>query len=292
MKQTATSSQGNVVAHLGHLGTITHQSGTGIGLVNATYSNVPLTTITGNGTGGVATIVISGGTPTVGSVSVTTTGHGYKTGDVLGASVGDTGRNLRFFVNSISTVNSVILNRVQGEFNTSSTLRFVRANGSEGDLNNGTPTAITNTSTVKDGLHIHVSHRNHGMHAVNNKVTISGVVGVSTITSITEEYAHNATSPIKVSSIAFLGDFEGLPVSATNPGYVQIGNEIIKYTSAANNELKGTVTRGIDNTTAETHTVDKTVRKYEGAGVSLRRINTTHDLIAVSYTHLTLPTKA
>ena len=31
MKQTATSSQGNVVAHLGHLGTITHQSGTGIG---------------------------------------------------------------------------------------------------------------------------------------------------------------------------------------------------------------------------------------------------------------------
>ena len=278
MKQTATSSQGNVVAHLGKLGTISHQSGTGVGLVNATYSNVPLTTITGNGTGGVATIVISGGTPTVGSVNVTTRGHGYKTGDVLGASVGDTGRNLRFFVNSITDVNSIILNRVQGEFNTSSTLRFVRANGSEGDLNNGTPTAITNTSTVKDGLHIHVSHRNHGMHAVNNKVTISGVVGISTVTSITEEYAHNSTSPIKVSDISFLGDFEGLPVSGTNPGYVQIGNEVIKYTSAANNELKGTVTRGIDNTTAETHEVGKTVRKYEGAGVSLRRINTTHNL--------------
>ena len=78
MKQTATSSQGNVVAHLGKLGTISHQSGTGVGLVNATYNNVPLTTITGNGTGGVATIVISGGTPTVGSVSVTTTGHGLS----------------------------------------------------------------------------------------------------------------------------------------------------------------------------------------------------------------------
>ena len=99
-------------------------------------------------------------------------------------------------------------------------------------MNNGTPTAITNTSTVKDGLHIHVSHRNHGMHAVNNKVTISGVVGISTVTSITEEYAHNSTSPIKVSGIGFLGDFEGLPVSAASPGYVLIGNEVIKYISA------------------------------------------------------------
>ena len=117
------------------------------------------------------------------------------------------------------------------------------------------------------------------MHAVNNKVTISGAIGLSTTTSITEEYAHNATSPIKVSSISFLGDFEGLPVDATNPGYVQIGNEIIKYTQFGNNELKGTITRGIDNTVAETHEVGKTVRKYETAGVSLRRINTTHNLV-------------
>ena len=36
------------------------------------------------------------------------------------------------------------------------------------------------------------------MHAVNNKVTISGVVGLTTVTSVTEEYAHNATSAIKV----------------------------------------------------------------------------------------------
>ena len=69
----------------------------------------------------------------------------------------------------------------------------------------------------KDGLHIHVDHRNHGMHAVNNKVIISGVVGLTTVTSVTEEYAHNGTSAIKVNDISFLGDFEGLPVGATNP---------------------------------------------------------------------------
>ena len=223
-----------------------------------------------------------GGTSTVTSVNVTTNGHGYKTGDVLGASVGETGVNLRFFVGAIGNPNSVILNRVQGEFNTSSTLKYVLANGSEGTLNNGTPTAITNTSSVKDGLHIHVSHRNHGMHAVNNKVTISGVVGISTVTSVSEEYAHNATSSIKVPDASFLNNFEGLAVSTTNPGYVQIGNEVIKYEGVNEGttpeQLTG-ITRGIDNTTAETHAVGKTVRKYEGAGVSLRRINTTHSLV-------------
>ena len=94
----------------------------------------------------------------------------------------------------------------------------------------------------------------------------------------TEEYAHNATSAIKVNDISFLGDFESLPVSATNPGYVQIGKEVIEYTAAASGELTG-ITRGVDNTTAETHEVGKSVRKYEAAGVSLRRINTTHSLV-------------
>ena len=35
----------------------------------------------------------------------------------------------------------------------------------------------------------------------------------------------------------------------------------------------------MDNTTAETHEVGKAVRKYEAAGVSLRRINTIHNLV-------------
>ena len=275
------SAEGNIVAHLGPLASITHQSGTGIGLTpasgNLTYSGIGLTTITGNGSGATANIQISSGS--VGTLSVTGGGSGYKTGDVLGASFGDTNRNVRFTVGAVSNVNSVILNRVQGNFDTSRTLKFMNNTGISTNLNNGVPSSVTNTGLDNDGLHIHVKHRNHGMHAVNNKVTISGAIGLSTTTSITEEYAHNATSPIKVSSISFLGDFEGLPVDATNPGYVQIGNEIIKYTQFGNGELKGTITRGIDNTVAETHEVGKTVRKYETAGVSLRRINTTHNLV-------------
>ena len=52
----------------------------------------------------------------VGVATVASGGSGYKTGDVLGASLGETGRNIRFTVGAVSNVNSVILNRVQGEF--------------------------------------------------------------------------------------------------------------------------------------------------------------------------------
>ena len=117
---------------------------------------------------------------------------------MLGASLGETGRNIRFTVGTVSNVNSVILNRVQGEFNTSDSLKFMNNTGISTNLNNGVPASVTNTGLDKDGLHIHVDHRNHGMHAVNNKVIISGVVGLTTVTSVTEEYAHNATSAIKV----------------------------------------------------------------------------------------------
>ena len=164
------SAEGNIVAHLGPLASITHQSGTGIGLTpasgNLTYSGIGLTTITGNGSGATANIQISSGS--VGTLSVTGGGSGYKTGDVLGASFGDTNRNVRFTVGAVSNVNSVILNRVQGNFDTSRTLKFMNNTGISTNLNNGVPSSVTNTGLDNDGLHIHVKHRNHGMHAVNN----------------------------------------------------------------------------------------------------------------------------
>ena len=71
--------------------------------------------------------------------SIVSGGSGYKTGDVLGASLGETGRNIRFTVGAVSNVNSVILNRVQGEFNTSDSLKFMNNTGISTNLNNGVP---------------------------------------------------------------------------------------------------------------------------------------------------------
>ena len=284
LQQTVGSnvSYGNIVAHLGPLATATYQASTGIGLTPASgtlaYAGIGLTSITGDGTGAVATVTIQNGA--VNAISVTGGGSGYKVGDVLGASLGETGRNIRFSAGAVSNVNSVILNRVEGDFGTSGALTPVGGTA----LNNGVPDSVNTASPEKDGLHFHVKHRNHGMHAANNRVTISGAVGVTTTAKLNEEYAASATSAIKVSDVSFLTSFEGLAVSATNPGYVQIGNEVIKYTAVnagvTPKQLTG-ITRGIDDTTPETHLINRRVRKYEAAGVSLRRINTTHSFANV-----------
>ena len=269
-----TSANGKVTSLSGPLASnsLTHQTNSGIGLVNATYTSRPLTSITGNGSGGVATIVIASGT--VNSVTVTTNGSGYTTGDVLGATVGDTGTGLRFTVGTISNVNSLTLHEVQGTFDTTNTLT---EGGSA--ISNSAPDTVNTSSSDKDGLHIKVFHRNHGMHATNNRVTISGAVGINTVTTLSEKYSNNATSAIKVASVSNLGDFEGLTVSTSNPGYIQIGNEVIKYTgvnsSTTPKQLTG-ITRAIDGTVAQTHDDAVRVRKYQTAGISLRRINKTH----------------
>ena len=269
-----TSANGKVTSVRGPLSSnsLTYQANSGIGLVNASYTSRPLTNITGQGAGGVATIVIASGT--VSSVTVTTAGHGYRTGDVLGATVGDTGTGLRFTVGTISDVNGVTLHEVQGTFDTTNTLTKA---GSA--ISNSAPTAVDTVSLDKDGLHIKVFHRNHGMHATNNRVIISGAVGINTVTTLKQKYRNNATSAIKVDSVTNLGDFEGLTVSTSNPGYIQIGNEVIKYTGVNSGttpkQLTG-ITRAIDGTVAQTHSTDTKVRKYQAAGISLRRINKTH----------------
>ena len=284
LQQTVGSnvSYGNIVAHLGPLATATYQNSTGIGLTPASgtlaYTGIGLTSITGDGTGAVATVTIVGGA--VNAISITGGGSGYKAGDVLGASLGETGRNIRFNAGTVSNVNSVILNRVEGDFGTSGALTIVGGAA----LNNGVPAAVNTVSPEKDGLHFHVKHRNHGMHAANNRVTISGAVGVTTTAKLNVEYPHNSTAAVEVSTVSHLTSFEGLTVSATNPGYVQIGNEVIKYTAVnagtTPKQLTG-ITRGIDDTIPETHAINRRVRKYEAAGVSLRRINTTHSFADV-----------
>ena len=120
----------------------TSRFGSGIGLTpasgNLTYSGIGLTSITGDGSGATINVQIVD-LLIVGVATVASAGSGYKTGDVLGASLGETGRNIRFTVGAVSNVNSVILNRVQGEFNTSDSLKFMNNTGISTNLNNGVP---------------------------------------------------------------------------------------------------------------------------------------------------------
>ena len=84
------------------------------------------------------------------------------------------------------------------------------------------------------------------------------------------------TNTIGIGSTTPFTNFEGIPVSATNIGYVQIGDEIIGYQSVGSGVLNiasGTGNqRGVDNTVPIEHQIDTVVKKYEFGGVSMRRI--------------------
>jgi len=283
------TAEGNLVKSLGAIkintsateagGITTNSVGTGLtpSAANFTYTGVALTSITGDGTGAIANIQVVSGS--IGVVTVTSGGSGYAIGDVLGCDLGETGRNTRFNVGIVSATNSLILDKVQGTFTTSSELMTINAVGVASALAGSQPSAISNTSAWRDGLHVKVNHRNHAMHARNNKVTISGAVGVTTTTTVSTQYSNTVTTDIDVASVGVFASFENVGVSTTNPGYVKINDEILSYTgvNAGSTPQKLTgITRAIDNTIAQTHRVGDLVNKYEASGVSLRRINKTH----------------
>ena len=119
------------------------------------------------------------------------------------------------------------------------------------------------------------------MHHINDRVTISGVEGDVTPQKLTVSYANNSTAAITVDSVGIFTSFENVAVAATNPGYIKIRDEIIKYTGTSGNTLTG-ITRQQDSTLAKNYIVGDLVTKYELSGVSLRRINLTHNFSDVT----------
>ena len=80
--------------------------------------------------------------------------------------------------------------------------------------------------------------------------------------------------------------FENVGVSNTNPGYVQIGDEILKYEGITSGSgVTGTLTgigRAVDSVASSLIATNDLVTKYEFNNVSLRRINRVHNLSEVT----------
>ena len=243
------------------------------------YGNVALTAVTGGGSGGVAQVEVIGGT--VGIITVTDGGRGYAVGDVVSVKLGATSENVRFNVGIITATNQLVLNQVQGEFDTVNEMAY-NAVGVASTV----PSVPTTVNVIDngDGQHMVVSHRNHGMHATNNKVEISNVQGDNPTTKLSASYAKNSTEDITLDSISIFTEFENVGVSSTNPGYIKVNNEIISYETTNGNTLVG-ITRGIDDSVIRSHPVGSAVAKYEFNGVSLRRINGVHELSSSTRTN-------
>lgn len=189
------------------------------------------------------------------------------------------GKDAQVTITGIGTgIDTLYLTNVQGNtFNVGvASISYYDDSGNLVSLANTTITSSTPVGGFYAGNYFKVNHFDHGMYANNNKIVIYNVASNVAPTNLTSPLSTTDTT-ISVASTSNFTTFENVSVSATNPGYVKIDNEIIKYTSFTNGSLSG-ITRGIDSTLITPHDNNTQVYKYELGGVSLRRINKTHDI--------------
>ena len=279
--QSGTNASGNYVGNAGIATGSLNIINAGIGYTPssgiATFFGVILQTITGKGRDALAKITVSNGVAI--GATITSGGSGYQIGDVLGiSSIGavNVGTNARLSLSNISNINQIIVDNVQGDFTTGvgKTIQYEGVGVGTTGLN-GTGVLVDEIITETDGLHIKIDHRNHGMYFNDNLVTIFDAQSDIKPTKLSIQLAADSTGSISVDTTSAFSTFENVGVGTTNPGYLLIGDEIIEYTSASGGVIGGNIVRGTNPTT---HPIGEPVYKYELNGVSLRRINKTHNL--------------
>ena len=247
-----------------------------------TDSSVNTYNITGGGSGLILNITATNGTIT--GIATVSPGNGYKEGDVVGivtSSVSsNTGKDARITISSITGVDTLYLENIQGDSFTDT------PPGSQFGYYDNSNTLVSIASTTirnfapssnqYSGNYLRVDHFDHGMYGNTNKLRIYDAESSTAPVTITSPVTSTSTS-VAIGDTSNFATFEGISVSGSNPGYVKIGNEIVRYESIGIGFL-GTITRGVDSTIPIDYTANTLIYKYELNGVSLRRINTTHDI--------------
>ncbi|MGA1048697.1 MAG: hypothetical protein ACO3UU_11870, partial [Minisyncoccia bacterium] len=173
----------------------------------------------------------------------------------------------------------IISNQGEG-FTVGSTLQYYDNSGTLTSLAGTTITSSTNQGGVYSGNYFKVNHFDHGMYSGSNKVILSEIESNIEPTTLTQPVSLSEVSTISVASTSNFGIFEGKSDNTTNTGYLKMGNEIIKYESFSSGGVINITQRGVDSTRITDHSANSLVHKYELGGVSLRRINATHNVDA------------
>ncbi len=299
--QAGTTASGIFVGYGGSATGTLNLTNTGIGYTplagNCFYPAVSLRTLSGNGINATANVTVKNGIAVAATVT-SVGGRGYMVGDTLTVtSIGGTttGSGMEFSVGSIAGPNELRLAGVQGSFVTGNAANYLFHQGSTGittimNYEVGHTSAATPTgfvlpqspiTTVTDGLHMKVFHRNHGMYSSGNVVTLKGLSSDVSPSPLSAAILSTSSASIGIGATTNFAAFENVAVGATNPGYAQIGQEVIKYTGVSGATLTG-ITRAQAGTVAANHAANDQVYKYEMDGISLRRINTNHNLNEVT----------
>ena len=252
----------------------------GVGTNYVTDSSVDTYNITGRGSGLKLNITATSGAIT--GVSTVSSGNGYSVGDIVGivtSSVSsNTGSGAQFTISAINGIDTLYLNNVQGNgLNVGVALTYFTESG-QVSLGSTLVTSSTPVGGRSSGNYMRVDHFDHSMYASNNKLVLSNILPSTAPVVLAAPLAISDTViNVAVGDTTAFSSFEGIPVSATNPGYLLVENEIIKYEGVGEGTIT-TLTRGQDSTLALDYVVGTPVYKYELDGVSLRRINTSHDI--------------
>ena len=244
------------------------------------FNGVDMITVTGSGRGAKADVTVQNGVAIAATLG--SGGSGYQVGDVLTVNtigLSSVGQNMRLSITGIGVTQELILDNVQGDFvvGAANTVQFVNSSGITTDLNYslGGDVQISSVNVVNDGLHIKVNHKNHGMYFNDNRVTLSGILPDIRPTKLSTAYGADATTALSVDSGNGFSTFENVGVGTTNKGYLLIGNEVIEYDNVSGGNIGGNIVRG---TNPIAYPIGTPVYKYELGGVSLQRINRTHNL--------------
>ena len=251
-------------------GITTTNAGTGY----TSRSNVSTLNVFGQGTNLTLDIDSIDSDGAITGLSINNPGNGYQEGDIITIENGsnETGRDAIITISQINGIDTLYLTNVQGSIPTGP-LVYYDTDSTTVSLASTNVTSSTPDAGLNSGNYLQVQHFNHGMYANNNKVKLNDIESDTAPSTLRAsiDFTIGLGGFIQVEDSSVFETFEGQPVSATNLGYIKIGDEVIEYSAASSNQLtvKARAIEGI----VENHEVGAKVFKYEFAGISLRRIN-------------------
>lgn len=132
---------------------------------------------------------------------------------------------------------------------------------------------------------IEVYHPNHCMNSTQNYVKLSSVFSDAQSTSLNTTIStasQTGTITVGNTSATTWSTIGGAAVSSTNPGYILVNSEIIKYTAISGTTLTIPLDgRGQFGTTAAIHASGSPVNCYSINGIPLSEVNKTHKITQI-----------